>query len=88
MLTNIEKCKRRTKTKPKPSGVQDGRWYKRAYMDDGNVLGTIQNDECKIDNIAQCWSVISGAGDNDKKYISVESLEKYQWKMRKKMVNH
>lgn len=55
----------------------DGRWYKRAYMDDGNVLGTIQNDECKIDNIAQCWSVISGAGDNDKKYISMESLEKY-----------
>ncbi len=55
----------------------DGRWYKRAYMDDGSVLGTIQNEECKIDNIAQCWSVISGAGDNDKKYISMESLEKY-----------
>ncbi len=55
----------------------DGRWYKRAYMDDGNILGTIQNEECKIDNIAQCWSVISGAGDNDKKYISMESLEKY-----------
>ncbi len=55
----------------------DGRWYRRAYMDDGNILGSIQNEECKIDNIAQTWSVISGAGDNDKKYISMESLENY-----------
>lgn len=55
----------------------DGRWYRRAYMDDGNILGSIGNEECKIDSIAQSWSVISGAGDNDKKYISMESLENY-----------
>lgn len=55
----------------------DGRWYRRAYTDDGQILGTIENDECKIDSIAQSWSVISGAGDNDKKYISMESLENY-----------
>ena len=55
----------------------DGRWYKRAFMDDGNVLGTLQNEECKIDGISQSWSVISNAGDNDKKYISMESLENH-----------
>lgn len=55
----------------------DGRWYKRAFMDDGNVLGSIENEECRIDNIAQAWSVISEAGDNDKKYISMESLENH-----------
>lgn len=55
----------------------DGRWYKRAFMDDGQILGTIQNEECKIDSIAQSWSVISKAGDNDKKYISMESLENH-----------
>lgn len=55
----------------------DGRWYRRAYMDNGDILGSIQNEECKIDSIAQTWSVISGAGDNDKKYISMESLENY-----------
>lgn len=55
----------------------DGRWYRRAYMDDGNILGSIVNEECKIDSIAQSWSVISGAGDNDKKYISMESLENH-----------
>ena len=55
----------------------DGRWFRRAFMDDGNVLGSMQNQECRIDSIAQSWSVISGAGDNDKKYISMESLENH-----------
>ena len=55
----------------------DGRWYKRAFMDDGNWLGSMENDECRIDSIAQSWSVISNAGDNDKKYISMESLENH-----------
>ena len=55
----------------------DGRWFKRAYMDDGNILGSMQNDECRIDSIAQSWSIISNAGDNDKKYISIESLENH-----------
>ncbi len=55
----------------------DGRWYRRAYTDDGDILGSIENEECKIDSIAQSWSVISGAGENDKKYISMESLENH-----------
>lgn len=55
----------------------DGRWFRRAFMDDGNVLGSMQNKECRIDSIAQSWSVISGAADNDKKYISMESLENH-----------
>lgn len=55
----------------------DGRWYKRAFMDNGDVLGSIENEECRIDSIAQSWSVISQAGDNDKKYISMESLENH-----------
>ena len=55
----------------------DGRWFKRAFMDDGNTLGSMENDECRIDSIAQSWSIISNAGDNDKKYISMESLENH-----------
>ena len=55
----------------------DGRWYKRAYTDEGNVLGSNQNEECRIDSIAQSWATISNAGDNDKKYIAMEALEKY-----------
>ena len=55
----------------------DGRWFKRAYTDDGDILGSIENEECRIDGISQSWSVISGAGDNDKKFISMESLENH-----------
>ena len=55
----------------------DGRWFKRAFTDDSDVLGSIENDECRIDSISQSWSVLSNAGDNDKKYISMESLENH-----------
>ena len=55
----------------------DGRWYKRAYTDDGSVLGSSENEECKIDSISQSWAVLSEAGDNDKKYMAMESLQKY-----------
>ena len=55
----------------------DGKWYRRAYTDDGSILGSVQNEECRIDSIAQSWSVLSEAGDNDKKYIAMDSLEKY-----------
>ncbi len=39
----------------------DGEWYRRGYYDDGLALGSAQNDECKIDSIAQSWAVLSGA---------------------------
>ncbi len=39
----------------------DGDWYRRGYYDDGTALGSAQNDECKIDSIAQSWAVLSGA---------------------------
>lgn len=41
----------------------DGRWYRRAFYDDGTPIGSSQSDECKIDSLAQTWSVISRAGD-------------------------
>ena len=41
----------------------DGAWYRRAYFDDGTPLGSATNDECRIDSIAQSWSVVSGAAD-------------------------
>ncbi len=39
----------------------DGEWYRRGYYDDGSPLGSSQNDECRIDAIAQSWAVLSGA---------------------------
>ena len=55
----------------------DNDWYRRAFMDNGRILGSKENEECKIDSIAQSWSVISEAGDEDKQYKAMESLERY-----------
>ena len=41
----------------------DGDWYRRGYFDDGTPLGSATSDECRIDSIAQSWSVISGAAE-------------------------
>lgn len=55
----------------------DGEWYKRAFFDDGTPLGSIYNDECKIDSISQSWSVISGAGEEDKTKKAMNSFFNY-----------
>ena len=38
----------------------DGQWFKRAFFDDGQPLGSHGNPEARIDLIAQAWSVLSG----------------------------
>ncbi len=55
----------------------DGNWYRRAYFDSGIPLGSVNNSECKIDSIAQTWSVISGAGEPKKVLQAMCSLEDY-----------
>jgi cellobiose phosphorylase len=41
----------------------DGQWYRRAWFDNGEPLGSQTNLECQIDSLPQSWSVLSGAGD-------------------------
>src|SRR5205085_7843638 len=53
----------------------DGRWYRRAYFDDGTPLGSAQNDECQIDSIAQTWAVISGAGNAGRARAAMEMVQ-------------
>jgi cyclic beta-1,2-glucan synthetase len=44
----------------------DGQWYRRAYFDSGDPLGSQINSECQIDAVSQSWSVLSGAGDPER----------------------
>jgi cyclic beta-1,2-glucan synthetase len=37
----------------------DGNWYRRAYFDDGTPLGSVLNEECRLDSLTQSWAVIS-----------------------------
>ncbi len=53
----------------------DGEWYRRAYFDDGTPLGTAADAECRIDSIAQSWSVIAGGGAAERRARAMRSVE-------------
>jgi cyclic beta-1,2-glucan synthetase len=55
----------------------DGDWYRRAYFDDGSPLGSVANNECRIDSIAQSWAVISGAAEPTRAARAMAALDKY-----------
>jgi len=55
----------------------DGEWYRRGYYDDGSPLGSKDSSECRIDVIAQSWSVISKAADRGRAALAMSSVEKY-----------
>jgi cyclic beta-1,2-glucan synthetase len=55
----------------------DGDWYRRAYFDDGTPLGSAQNEECRIDSIAQSWGVISGAADPHRAQRAMAAVEEH-----------
>jgi cyclic beta-1,2-glucan synthetase len=69
----------------------DGEWYRRAFFDDGTPLGSKESQECRIDSIAQSWSVLSGGqkdrraggrarrrgGQADRRKFAMASLEKH-----------
>ena len=53
----------------------DGEWYRRAYYDDGSVLGSASSDECRIDAIAQAWAVLSGIATPARASSAMRSIE-------------
>lgn len=55
----------------------DGAWYRRAWFDDGQMLGSASNEECRIDSIAQSWSVLSGAGSAVRQIKAMQSLDEH-----------
>ncbi|MGV8917072.1 MAG: GH36-type glycosyl hydrolase domain-containing protein [Pseudomonas sp.] len=55
----------------------DSAWYRRAWFDDGTVLGSAANRECRIDSIAQSWSVLSGAAPADRARRAMASLDEH-----------
>ena len=55
----------------------DGHWYRRAYFDDGTPLGAAVNDACRIDSIAQSWSVISAAADPARRERAMAAVDEH-----------
>ena len=55
----------------------DGDWYRRAFFDDGTPLGSVTNNACRIDSIAQSWSVISRSAEPARSARALAALDKY-----------
>ena len=55
----------------------DGDWYLRAFFDDGTPLGSSANPECRIDSIAQSWSVIHQGGQPERAERAMSAVEEY-----------
>ncbi len=58
----------------------DGQWFRRAFFDNGEALGSTANDECRIDLIAQAWAVLSEASSEGYTRTAMQS-------MRRELVN-
>ncbi|MGN6550992.1 MAG: GH36-type glycosyl hydrolase domain-containing protein [Pararhizobium sp.] len=56
------------------SNAWDGSYYLRGFYDDETPLGTHDAAECRIDSIAQSWSVLSGQGDAERMRTAMESV--------------
>jgi cellobiose phosphorylase len=52
----------------------DGAWYLRAWFDDGTPLGSAANAECRIDSIAQSWSVLSGVAPDARAHAAMDAV--------------
>ncbi len=75
-VTKMEKQASKLK-KNIQSHAWDGEWYLRAYFDDGTPIGSSRNTECRIDAIAQSWSVLSEAGETHRSLTAMQSANQY-----------
>ena len=53
----------------------DKDYYLRAYFDNGDKLGSIENDECKIDLISQSFSILSDVIEKSRIPSVINSVE-------------
>jgi cellobiose phosphorylase len=64
----------------------DGQWYRRAFFDNGEPLGSQTNPECQIDSLSQSWSVISGAGDPQRSRQAMNAVDQRLIRQKAKLI--
>ena len=64
----------------------DGRWYIRAFYDDGTKLGSRESRECMIDSISQSWGIISQAADKDRARSAMSSAVQHLVKRKENLI--
>jgi cyclic beta-1,2-glucan synthetase len=54
-----------------------GEWYRRAFDDDGNELGSPSSAAACIDSIAQSWAAISRLGDPERALSAMRAVDEH-----------
>jgi cellobiose phosphorylase len=52
----------------------DGQWYRRAWFDSGELLGSASNVECRIDSLPQSWATIAGVGAPERRRSALDAV--------------
>ena len=73
-ITKYKKFNEKLKEKLN-SVAWDGKYYLRAFYDNGNKLGSLENSECKIDLISQSFSILTNIIPKDRIKSVIESVE-------------
>jgi cyclic beta-1,2-glucan synthetase len=55
----------------------DGAWFRRAYTDHGEWIGSKDAPECQIDAIAQSWSVIAQGTSLERQRAAMAAFDRY-----------
>jgi N,N'-diacetylchitobiose phosphorylase len=53
----------------------DGRWYRRAFLDNGVPIGSHANSECRIDALVQAWAALSQIAPKEKVLQALAEVE-------------
>jgi len=53
----------------------DGHWFRRAFFDNGQALGSQANAEARIDLIAQTWAVLSRTAPQARQRMAMAAVE-------------
>ncbi|MDD4547421.1 MAG: glucoamylase family protein [Bacilli bacterium] len=53
----------------------DGKYYLRAFFDNGHPVGSSTNEECSIDLLSQSFAIISGVADSKQIGTMIDSVE-------------
>lgn len=51
----------------------DGDWYRRAFYDDGDTMGSAKDQEDQIDSLPQSWAVIAGTGSPQRRERAMQA---------------
>jgi len=73
----VEWCRSRiaTLTSAIEQNAWDGRWYTRAFFDNGQPLGSHTSEQCQIDSLPQSWATIAEVGDPDRRESALREVK-------------